>query len=45
MDLVGGYVVMVFEGGYSLLFLCDVVELCVKVLLGEKVKYYVVSNY
>jgi len=38
MDLAGGRVVMVLEGGYSLPSLCDAAEACVKALLGEKVE-------
>ena len=45
MDLAGGHVVMALEGGYSLPSLCEAAESCVKALLGEKVKYYVASNY
>lgn len=45
MDLAGGHVVMALEGGYSLPSLCDAAEACVKALLGEKVKNYLIDNY
>ena len=35
-----GRVVMALEGGYSLPSLCDAAELCVKALLGDKVRLF-----
>lgn len=45
MNLVGGVVVLVLEGGYDFIVICDVFEVCVVVFLGNRVDFFLEEGW